>query len=148
MRLAEAHLLAFELLEEFDLPLWDVRFDNSKSRFGRCTSGNKTISLSRVLTELNTAEEVEDCIRHEIAHALVGPGHGHDRVWQRKCIEVGARPERCYDGDKVVQPTKKWTLTCQRCGLVTQRHKRSRGVFLHGAGCGGTMLWALTEEAA
>ena len=50
-------------------------------------------------------DEVRDTILHEIAHALVGPGHGHDAVWKAKCVEVGAKPEAAAA-----------TPTCPRAG--------------------------------
>lgn len=28
---------------------------------------------------------------HELAHALVGPGHGHDKVWKEACLKLGLR---------------------------------------------------------
>lgn len=30
-----------------------------------------------------------DTVAHEVAHALVGPAHGHDAVWRRKAVELG-----------------------------------------------------------
>jgi hypothetical protein len=48
-----------------------------------------------VSVDRNGAEEIVDTILHEIAHALVGPRHGHDTVWKAKCTDIGARPERC-----------------------------------------------------
>ncbi len=34
-------------------------------------------------------EEVKNTLLHEIAHALVGPGHRHNRVWRQKAREIG-----------------------------------------------------------
>ena len=70
-----------------------------------CRYGTRTIELSVFLVDRNGPEEVRDTILHEIAHALVGPGHGHDAVWKRQCIEIGARPVRCGDAD---MPDGKW----------------------------------------
>jgi predicted SprT family Zn-dependent metalloprotease len=47
------------------------------------------IELSKHYVLRNPEHEVLDTILHEIAHALVGPGHGHDEVWKAKCVEVG-----------------------------------------------------------
>ena len=34
-------------------------------------------------------DHIRDTILHEIAHALVGPCHGHDAVWRQKAREIG-----------------------------------------------------------
>jgi hypothetical protein len=87
--------------------------DDSRRRFGACKPKEKVISLSRPLIELNFEEEVRDTILHEIAHALTWERHrtncGHDQRWKDICIEIGARPERCYD-DSVIQPEAPWVL--------------------------------------
>ena len=67
------------------------------------TTGNDRLGWYRA--DLSSLDQVRDTILHEIAHALVGPGHGHDAVWKRKCREVGARPERCGQAD---MPEGRW----------------------------------------
>ena len=71
MLLQDAHELALRLMRHHNLlPTWKFEFDRSKVRFGKCSYGSKTISLSRHLVELNADVEVRDTILHEIAHAL------------------------------------------------------------------------------
>lgn len=41
-------------------------------------------------------EEIENTILHEIAHAIVGVGHGHRLKWQEKAIELGVTWKRIY----------------------------------------------------
>jgi hypothetical protein len=36
-----------------------------------------------------------DTILHEIAHALVGARHGHDRVWRATALRIGCSGTRC-----------------------------------------------------
>ena len=56
----------------------------------------KEIGITKKLANINTFEESQDVILHEIAHALVGRGHGHNEEWRNKCIEIGAKPEQYY----------------------------------------------------
>jgi predicted SprT family Zn-dependent metalloprotease len=71
----------------------------------------------------NGPAEIVDTLLHEIAHALVGPGHGHDAVWKAKCVEVGARPQRCGNAD---MPPGRWRASCPSCKQVFSRHRRPR----------------------
>jgi len=132
-----------------DLPGWTFRFNRCKQAMGLCVYHRRTIELSIHFVERdNPAEEIRDTILHEIAHALVGPGHGHDKVWKRKCIEIGARPQRCGHAD---MPKGRWSARCGGCGRSFHRHrqrkpKRSRGWFCRACGPEqGRLLW---KEAA
>jgi predicted SprT family Zn-dependent metalloprotease len=103
--------------------------------------------LSAHFAERNGDDEVRDTILHEIAHALVGPGHGHDGVWKAKCREIGARPEACY-GAGVEMPRGRWRACCPGCERVFDRHrrpKRADGWFCRGCGpTAGKLLWGDT----
>jgi predicted SprT family Zn-dependent metalloprotease len=130
VNLTAAENLAFDLMREHGLrkqgPLylpWRFEFDNAKQRFGLCAYRERTISLSRYLTELNSVEEVTNTIKHEIAHALVGSGHGHDEFWKDSARKVGARPERCYNSDEVVGVPAPWIATCPGCKATFERFK-------------------------
>jgi predicted SprT family Zn-dependent metalloprotease len=129
-----AETTARELMFQHGLHNWQFEFDHAVVRFGRCSHSRRTISLSRELVQLNTEAQVRDTILHEIAHALVGPGHGHGRVWKLRAASIGAKPERCYDQSVVPVPrAMEWTGTCQSCGKVLQRMRRpSDGMFRSG----------------
>lgn len=138
MDLREAQRLAERLMKENGLisPKWIFKFDNAKRRFGVCkyTYINRAtkdvkcghISLSKYLVSANDEKQVRDTILHEIAHALT-PGHGHDYVWKQKCIEIGAKPERCYSSKDVntetVKATARYQATCGGCGIVHVKHR-------------------------
>ena len=62
---------------------------------GMCDTDNKTIILSSHHIETHPDEEVEDTIRHEIAHALTPNDSAHGLEWKAKASEVGARPIAC-----------------------------------------------------
>jgi predicted SprT family Zn-dependent metalloprotease len=85
--------------------------------------GAHTITLSRRFTLLNSEPEVRNTILHEIAHALVGPNHGHGKVWKAKAKELGCNGFRCCDRS-VVAPSTKWIAECPACQRVVRRHRR------------------------
>lgn len=116
------------LKEEHELDGWEFSFDNGKTRFGLCDSSIKFITMSKHLVSLNSEEECKKTMLHEIAHALVGPGHGHDDVWARKCREIGIQPLRCYDmpGRSVVKPKPNFYYRCPKCTQRVPRFRRSR----------------------
>lgn len=127
MNLNETSHLAISLMVKHSLieQGWSFKYDEAKRRFGCCSYKDKLIILSEPLTVLNSEDQVLDTILHEIAHALVGMGHGHDRVWKAKCVEIGCRPIRCYD-ETVKQPPAKYRTECHSCHKVYERIKRPR----------------------
>jgi predicted SprT family Zn-dependent metalloprotease len=117
---------ARRLVREHGLTGWTVRLDRAKTRAGVCRFARREIGLSGPLTRLHTPEEVRDTILHEIAHALVGPEHGHDAVWRAKAREIGCSGERCVSQDS---PTVRgdWLGTCP-AGHTVARHRRPKRV--------------------
>ena len=116
---------------------WKFQFDNAKRRFGICKYRSKTIGLSRDLTLLNKLEEVQDTILHEIAHALVGPNHGHNVVWKEKAYEIGCRPVRCYSNSNVNTPEAKYEAKCVGCGKTHKKHRKPKRISSCGKCSGG-----------
>jgi len=52
---------------------WSFRFDKANRRMGCCKKRQKLITLSAKIVLLNYEKnpaEIDDCIRHELAHAL------------------------------------------------------------------------------
>lgn len=139
MELIKAQRLAQELMTKHGLisPVWTFKFDNARRRFGVCRRFNRKavfsnekifvrgeISLSKPLVLINDETKVRDTILHEIAHALT-PGHGHDAVWKRKCVEIGAKPQRCYTekDTNTLKSTAKYQATCGGCGVQHGKHR-------------------------
>lgn len=81
-------------LAQHNLHGWRFRFNTNKRRRGVCRYAERSVEVS-VGVCLEGIEAVRKVLAHEIAHALVGHGHGHDAVWQRKSLELGGGAERC-----------------------------------------------------
>jgi predicted SprT family Zn-dependent metalloprotease len=138
MNLQDAKNLAIELMDKHGLldMIWYFEFDNAKRRFGSCNHTYKRITLSKSLVVLNDEARVKNTILHEIAHALVGPKHGHDFVWKRKAWEIGCDGNRCYSSVKVTQPQSKYIAECNGCGHIHKRHKMTRTSKYGSISCG------------
>jgi predicted SprT family Zn-dependent metalloprotease len=126
LELRAAVLQAQRLLQEHGLHDWTVGFDRAKRRAGACRFELKTITLSRHLTPLHPAEEVLDTILHEIAHALVGPAHGHDAVWRAVATQIGCSGRRCVPSD-APSVVGRWIGRCP-AGHESSRHMRPERV--------------------
>lgn len=134
--------LVRHLLEKHGLTQqgWRFAWDGARRRAGLCHYATKTIRLSRHYVDLNVTERLDDVIDtilHEIAHALTGPGHQHDNVWKEVCVQVGAKPIRCYDASVVVMPKGRYLATCGGCGREFRRYRRPKaGSWRYCRACG------------
>lgn len=125
-------------LRFYGLGSWSVKFDNAKKRAGLCSYLERSISLSKHFIELNSFEEIEKIIKHEIAHAIshVYFGHsGHGRVWKRVAIAIGDDGQRCYDSTKVAMPKGKYVLECPNCHKEVTYHKKTSVIKACAACC-------------
>ncbi|EAP98589.1 phage-related protein [Janibacter sp. HTCC2649] len=122
MEITPALALGRRLLREHGLEHWSITTDRAKTRAGVCRFAGRTISLSAPLTRLHDEVEVRDTILHEIAHALVGPSHGHDDVWRAKAMAIGCSGERTLStsAPSVEGP---WRGECPQ-GHAYSRHRR------------------------
>lgn len=97
-------------------------FDKSVRRLGVCKTRRKLIGLSERMTMLRTAEEVENTIVHEIAHALDTEirGHSnHDWHWQSVAREIGHTGERLSEvSEEVRQNAYNWLGVCPTHGVI------------------------------
>ena len=137
MDLQDVKALAINRMAEHGLTDWTFKFDNSKLRFGQCNMDRKMIKVSRHLAKLNGEEKVLDTILHEIAHALEWVRYGtsgHGRRWKLICMEIGARPERCYNIDETNLPESPYALSCQNtsCSNTSPRYRKTKTRYLCG----------------
>lgn len=116
---AEAALVKFELRG------WRFQVTRAVRTLGTCRYGPRIIGMSRFLIQMNPLEETRDTLLHELAHALVGPQHGHGPLWRSVARYLGCRPERLA-GPGVVMPAGRWVAACGACGRTFRRHRRLR----------------------
>src|SRR5271154_1269728 len=151
MILTDAEKLARELMAQFGLSGWIFEFDNAKRRFGSCLHNSGgwrslqvlgvakgKITLSRDLTLVNVRSQVEDTIRHEIAHALVTPKprvrgqkrDSHGAEWKAMCAKTGATPKSCVShDDEVGHIIGDWQATCGVCGKLYSMFREPKGEY-------------------
>lgn len=129
MELHRAAELAERLLVEHGLAGWTFAFDRARVRAGACHHHDRRITLSPHLTLAHDDAQVRETLLHEIAHALVGPRHGHDQVWRAQAVAIGSSGQRCYQaGEEPVVPGR-WQGRCA-AGHVVHRHRKPTRVLV------------------
>mgnify|MGYP002848083053 FL=1 len=122
---AMALALGSRLMNEHGLAGWKVKLDHARRRAGQCDFTAQTISLSRHYVRHAETDHIRDTILHEIAHALVGPKHGHDAVWRQKAREIGCTANRCHT---LSFSAAKWIMQCPNGCFAVERHRRKVGL--------------------
>ncbi|MDO4260249.1 MAG: SprT-like domain-containing protein [Actinomycetaceae bacterium] len=136
--------LATALILQHGLNGWTFVFDRARRRAGSCTHSTRTISLSGPLTDIRDEKWVRAVILHEIAHALVGPQHGHGPVWKRTAVAIGADPRSRIDSAEA-PPAAPWVGTCPRCSAQRRLYSAPRRVSSCGS-CSSTFSSDLILE--
>jgi predicted SprT family Zn-dependent metalloprotease len=112
------------LMHHHGLEGWSFDWDRAVRRRGECRYGDKTITMSRRLTELASPEEARQTMLHEIAHALVGPHHGHDATWLRQARAIGFKGHRTSRRENEVPAP--FVAVCPGCGHEHKRFRRPK----------------------
>jgi len=117
------------LFDQNGLRGWQVSVNTRMTRtLGRCDQGTRTIQLARWVFERCPWSEIEDLVRHEVAHALAGPRAGHGPRWKQIARELGATPRGCVHPTEWTSPSQEKPrnvrLECLECGQVYERKNR------------------------
>jgi hypothetical protein len=130
--------LARGLMDAHGLSSWTFRYNGRRRQIACCVAPGHgqpgRIELSRHFLPILDPATLRDTLLHEVAHALVGPEHGHDDVWKRKCLEIGARPEPC--GRPPSMPRGVWRASCPSCRRSYDFYRRPKTLRRYCAACG------------
>lgn len=99
MKLWNAQAMALSLMKRHGLYGWSFCYMKRVKKFnraGQCSYRRQTIELSPVFVELNYPIVVKWTILHEIAHAIAGAKHGHNKFWKKTAKDLGHRGNTCY----------------------------------------------------
>lgn len=117
MDLREARNMTIDLMTEHGLldRGWSFAYNRKKNRAGECDYLSREIRLSSVLTAHRPTPEVRNTILHEVAHAIVGHGNGHNWVWRQMFVQLGGNGERCFESG-VREKVAKYRVECEAGG--------------------------------
>jgi len=110
---------------------YHLELDRSKSRLGLCNHTKKKITISKNFVEQQDWDVIKNTVLHEIAHALVGPNHGHNHVWRQQAMAIGCNGMRCSNV-KLDVPAK-YEAFCAGCDKVVGHYHR-KPKYLNGGG--------------
>ena len=117
---------------------WQFAFDLAPARGGSCRYSDQQITLSVTYCLKASKAEIVDTILHEIAHAIVGPKHGHDSTWKAAARQIGCTAERCH---RIQHTPPRWHGQCG-CGQQWERQRLSQRIRTSRCGkCKGNIEW-------
>lgn len=115
-----------EMMKKHKLEDWTFKWNKrSKTCGGQCNHDDKIIQVTLKYALTCSEEDYKNTLLHEIAHALVGKGHGHDKVWKEKAKSIGCNGETCH----TVEFTEyKYKVTCKCVDRVEGYHRMCKSV--------------------
>ena len=114
---------------------WTFGLDRARTRLGACHPAQKRITVSGLLAGRLGRAEVEDTVRHEVAHAIDVERRGftcHDATWKALARQCGARPARTYAGSRPPDPSAPYGAECPTCGRTRDLYREP----VHAPRCG------------
>jgi hypothetical protein len=115
-------------------------------RLGQCRFSQREIGLSRRFLEANEWGIIENTVRHEAAHAAVGPGYGHGAVWARQARAFGVRnPSSRETNPELRMAPAAVAIVCPTHGVIGGRSRMPKGYnrYTHN-GCGDVVRFERT----
>lgn len=120
-KLELAMLEIAKLMKDNGLGKWTVKLNSKRTSLAETFHSEKTIYFSKPFIMVADKSQVVGVTLHEVAHALVGAGHGHDKVFREKCVEIS--PNSDYAEHATSIQLKKYILTCPKCGQSGSNNK-------------------------
>lgn len=123
--------LALEYMKEHGLIErgWTVGFNRRRNSLGLCRHDVKRIEFSAILIPGVSDSDVLNTVLHEIAHAMVGDGHGHNSIWRRQFVAIGGNGQRLTRSVAAehIQSIAKYKVYCgagEYLGTTNRKTKR------------------------
>ena len=118
---------ARELIAEHAPEGWSFAWSRATETYGHCDYKAKTIRISKPNAAHQQLSQTFDTVLHEIAHAIVGPGHGHGCEWMIIARRLGASPvaSQAETADVPLRSVAApWVGTCPAGHVSPQRFYR------------------------
>jgi predicted SprT family Zn-dependent metalloprotease len=133
---------------------FQIRFSARLTRAaGLCDYRRREIRLSSsIFARSSNVDGFRNTVLHELAHAALAPGHGHDGAWKSLHRAIGGNAQRCHSFDTGAPSDRR--AYCPRCrrdvalgprrfarmlaGTAEYRHRR----------CGGTLTASMPRPVA
>lgn len=117
MNIREVGLLAHSLMRENPCGVnimdrgWRFKICGRLTRsLGTCNFTDKMIKISGYNLRGMSDWDINDTIRHEISHAVVGFNAGHGPVWRAAAVKMGAEPRSSSPIEKPEAIRKRYVL--------------------------------------
>ena len=116
--------IASKLIVEHGLLDWTIRLNDSRKFPAQTDHSKKIIYFSRRFLLVTNIKELEGVTLHEIAHALLGAGNGHNSKFIRLCDDIGlTEPYNTPQCNIIISLYKTF---CDRCGTKGSSNTRDR----------------------
>lgn len=122
---SQALELATQLMTDNNIGHWTLKVRAGTSYLAQTTFNKTIITLGKNFIIKSTKEEFVGTVYHEIAHALVGPGPGHGRVFKNKCYEISGDMKCGNTGHNVL--AGKFLIECPNCGCKSSSNRSDIG---------------------
>lgn len=114
LKLQKAMLKSADILLENGLADWKLKLNNKRSALAETYYGSKTIMFSKHFVLVADEDQFIGVTLHEVTHALLGRGHGHNKQFKELCEKIS--PNADYARRSVDVPIRKYLLECPKCG--------------------------------
>lgn len=127
LKTVQALKIVSQLLVDHGLGDWHLDFKDVTSYHAQTYYNRKMITYSSRALMVMTKEQFLGITYHEIAHALVGTGHGHDRVFKNKYYTLAGDMDYAKSGLNL--NTRHFLLTCPSCGSKGSKNNPDRWYY-------------------
>jgi len=114
LKLKESILVIEQLLAKNNLGDWGIKINNNRVVLATTRYNKKTIFYSKHFLMIANYQQIESVTLHEVAHALLGPGEGHNSKFIKMCAKISSNA--LYACPAVNIPIGRYIVTCPECG--------------------------------